>query len=50
MHWQFSRVAGPAVEYRWMDIDCEKGDSGQPDYFTFDSSMQGALVGVTFAW
>ena len=33
-----------------MDIDYEKGNSGQPDYFKFDSSMHGALVGVTFAW
>ena len=50
VHWQFSRVAGLAVEYRWMDIDYEKGDSGRSDYFKFDSSMHGALVGVTFAW
>ena len=50
VHWQFSRVAGLAVEYRWMNIDYEKGDPGRLDYFKFDSSMHGALVGVTFAW
>ena len=38
------------LQYRWMDIDYEKGDSGQLDYFKFDSSMHGALLGVTFAW
>ena len=50
VHWQFSQVAGLALEYRWMDIDYEKGDSGRSDYFKFDGSMHGALVGVTFAW
>ena len=50
LQWQFSRVAGLAVEYRWMDIDYEDGDPGRLDYFKFDTSMHGVLVGVTFAW
>jgi hypothetical protein len=50
VHWQFSRLAGLAVEYHWMDIDYEKGDPGRVDFFKFDASMHGAVAGVTFAW
>lgn len=50
VHWQFSQLAGLALEYRWMDIDYEDGDPGSLRFFKFDASMHGALVGVTFAW
>ena len=50
VHWQFSRVAGLAVEYRWMDIDYEAGAPERPAFFKFDASMHGAVAGVTFAW
>lgn len=50
LEWQFHRVAGLVVEYRWMDIDYEKGDPGRLDFFKFDASMHGPLFGLSFAW
>lgn len=50
VQWQFHRVAGLAVQYRWMKIDYEKGDPGRVDFFKFDASMHGPLFGLTLAW
>jgi hypothetical protein len=48
--WQFSRLAGLVVQYRWMKIDHEKGELGTLDYSRFEPSMKGVVLGVPISW
>lgn len=48
--WQFHRVAGLVIGYRWLDYDYEKGVASDPDYFKFDNSMYGPAVGLSLSW
>jgi hypothetical protein len=50
LHWQFSRVAGLVVQYRWMKLDYEAGEESAPDFFKFEPSMHGVVLGVPFSW
>ncbi len=46
--WHISRLIDLAVNYRYLDVDYENGDPGTADFFAYDGSQQGFLVGLNF--
>ena len=48
--WQFHRIVGLVIGYRWLDYDYEKGVGDDPDFFKFDNSMHGPAFGLSFSW
>jgi hypothetical protein len=46
--WRASRLIDVVLQYKYMDVDYENGESGTTDYFAFDGSEQGILLGVNF--
>lgn len=47
--WQFHRVVGLGLGYRWLNIDYEKSRILNPDFFKADLSQYGPIMAITFS-
>jgi hypothetical protein len=50
VHYQLHPIAGISVQFRWLDIDYEKGALGSREFFKFDASLYGPVIAMTFVW
>jgi hypothetical protein len=46
--WRASRLIDLILQYKYLDVDYKKGESGTTDFFAFEGSQQGILLGVNF--
>ncbi len=50
IEWQPFKYASLIAGYRAIGMDYEDGSQGRPDYFNFDATVHGPVIGINFRW
>lgn len=50
IHWQPFDAVSFIAGYRALDMDYEDGSVGSPNYFNYDATVHGPVLGVNFTW
>ena len=50
IEWQPFKYASLIAGYRAVGMDYEDGNKKSPNYFNFDATIHGPVIGVNFKW
>jgi hypothetical protein len=50
MGYKFTDLFGLVLGYKYLDVNYNTGTEGTADYFAFDGSQQGIILGALFTW